>query len=471
MNKQCVPAFNPSNDRKRQTSSATVEMYFESLGAVLPITPSLRGNLRNWDHDPYEDSLGLSAMSGVSTVKTELSGTQGATLSLQLLSNLTLEIPSRDPDLDPFVVQVTLFYPNRTVPTAPFLTEISDNSVSVIGPIVSIKDSATEIVLINATHVVGINFYDPPAPFQDAIAAVQGGSVAPMRNDTHLMYRNAILQLSYIPGYTVGLIIDPASDITIFGLILGEPLPQIGFTGNASGGIFEAKLSLSQGIYAGSWNGGAIFALGLTNDFSISPGMPTSTSTSLSPVSQPSSLSSSSMFPSSTSIQGLTESLSLTSSQAAQSSSSIDTLSALSSQSIQPSSAPESSSISLTQSTQSSSSSFNQITQSPSLTDASINPIIKPVVKPVQSLVKHLFDHIKSIFKHIVGPAKSILKHIRNIKPISELVVKPFESIIKHLINSVKSIFRHIFFIRPVKSISKHIRNTKPVIAPFKSAF
>lgn len=241
---------------------------------------SLRCNIRNWEstfvkgfdqverNGQQERAPGnaIDDFPGITTVKTDLTGSTSHTINLNLLTSFSLDIESRDADLIPLVARATLMYPNQTVPQSVVELNIGNHQVSVVGPIATITDPSVEVIMMNDTYALGKDFHHPHVSYADIVAAGQRPTI-PRIGDTALLYRHATLSLSYDPTYlgSYGQPVNVATDITIFDLINGQPLQGVTFTGTANRLVFQAALYFGNGVWSGSLRGGGQFALGLVN--------------------------------------------------------------------------------------------------------------------------------------------------------------------------------------------------------------
>jgi hypothetical protein len=95
-------------------------------------------------------------------------------------------------------------------------------------------------------------------------AAYSNSTAIPQRRDKELLFQSAMISLSYNSSYVSwrNATTNPATDITVYDLVSGLPLPTVKYILSPGGGVFEAKLEASEGSWGKGWRGGSCFALG-----------------------------------------------------------------------------------------------------------------------------------------------------------------------------------------------------------------
>lgn len=151
------------------------------------------------------------------------------------------------------------------------------------------------MALLNSTYALGSHFDDPSLLISDIIAADEADQtpIMPIMGDTALLYRHATISLSFDPSYISPYPqpVNVNADVTIFDLGTGLPVTDVTFVDNGAGGVFQASLSFGNGIWGGSLRGGAMFALGLMNNGSLSSTSPSNYTSALNTSSTPISVS------------------------------------------------------------------------------------------------------------------------------------------------------------------------------------
>ena len=273
--------------------SASVADLAGYLKAKLPKSQDLQYDTRNWifpasknqalNNDTGNPISEDSALLEQSFVKEEMSKSVGSqvTLTNELHAVLEVEASRKEKSLSDFMAASGLFFatPNGDQAFKPMKLSVAGSPFTIVGPIGMVFPAASDFIPGSGTRKNASDPDSDPSENSNGISKGTGGGlnpVAPTDADlASVLYKSATLRLQIDPVHYVDAKpkINASQHFYVLDLVSGKEIPAKYSVLSVGGkdregnpmefGMLEAQLEYGQGVWAGGWNGGGAFAVGV----------------------------------------------------------------------------------------------------------------------------------------------------------------------------------------------------------------